>query len=171
MGDLFDDVLDLENEFYDEGYNLGQKDGYRAGLVEGRLFGLEKGFEKYAAMGRLHGKSVVWTERLLPPQHKKQPAKTDSNETFNDERAWTAETSSLLLKIPENPRLEKHIRTLFALTEPASLATDNSEDSVTDFDDRLKRADGKVKIIEKLIEKGATDDNGSALKREQTSQA
>lgn len=168
MGDLFDDVLDLENEFYDEGYNLGRKDGHRAGLVEGRLFGLEKGFEKYAAMGRLHGKSAVWTERLLPPQHRKQPAKTGN---IDDERAWTAETCLSLQKLPENPRLEKHVRSLFALTEPASLETDNSEDSVSDFDDRLKRADGKVKIIEKLIEKVATDDNDSVPQREQIDQA
>ncbi|KAI4212569.1 MAG: hypothetical protein LQ351_004821 [Letrouitia transgressa] len=164
MGDIFDDVLDLENEFYNEGYDLGRKDGHRAGLIEGRLFGLEKGFEKYVAMGRLHGKSAVWAERLLPPQHQK----TGSND---DERTWTAETRLSLLKIPENPRLEKHIRTLFALTEPANLETDNSENSVSDFDDRLKRADGKVKIIEKLIKRVATDDVDSAPKGEQTNQA
>ena len=62
--DPFDDLLSLEDKFYKEGYDLGVSDGERAGRVEGRLFGLEKGFEKYAAMGRLHGRAIIWAGRL-----------------------------------------------------------------------------------------------------------
>lgn len=65
--------------------------------------------------------------------------------------ATTASARDLLPMLSDNPRLEKHIRTLYALVEASSLSTANTEEAVADFDDRLKRAEGKAKIIEKLI--------------------
>ena len=156
--DPFDDLLSLEDKFYKEGYDLGVSDGERAGRVEGRLFGLEKGFEKYAAMGKLHGRAIIWAGRL--PEIKsqvdaeskggaKKSTTTNTEQSGQEEFAWKG-PSYKAHSLPDNPRLESHIRTLYALTEPGSLSTANSEDSVSDFDDRLKRAEGKIKIIEKL---------------------
>ncbi|KAL8711593.1 MAG: hypothetical protein Q9220_004003 [cf. Caloplaca sp. 1 TL-2023] len=157
--DPFDSLFELEDTFYKEGYDLGAEDGRGRGLIEGRLFGLEKSFEKYAAMGKLHGRSVIWTGRLSHPEEGSQSTITCNDDEASGpsiEKLCSAapgsrqETSTSLLQIQHNPRLEKHIRTLYALTEPASLSTENSEDAVSDFDDRLRRAVGKVKIIEKL---------------------
>ena len=53
--------------------------------------------------------------------------------------------------ISGNERLQKHIQTLSALTEIESLSTQNTEDAVSDFDDRLKRAEGKVKVIQSIL--------------------
>ena len=148
--DLFDSLLDLEDQYYQEGYALGVKDGTQAGLLEGRLFGLEKGFEKYAAMGILHGRSTLWAGML--PQSR--PGKTSSGDVSQAAIAGNSQgredlpAPSALLSIQSNARLDKHIRMLYALTEPSSLSTENNEDSVSDFDDRLKRADGKIKVIE-----------------------
>lgn len=176
--DPFDSLLNLEETFYNEGYAAGVVDGERAGLVEGRIFGLEKGFEKYVRMGRLHGKAVVWAGRLPPgPQIETRPSYDDSihftkmpgkaavqeghGETppplaASEERqppptATKASAQESLPLLSHNPRLEKHIRTLYALVESSSLSTANTEEAVTNFDDRLKRAEGKVKIIEKFI--------------------
>ena len=155
--------------------------------MEGRIFGLEKGFEKYVRMGRLHGKAVVWAGRLPPrslPQNEirsaddhhsvhftktlgkkrevqqgdgagdgdgetRTPAPLAISEGEEGQQAFSAGESLPLLS--DNPRLEKHIRMLYALVEVSSLSTANTEEAVADFDDRLKRAEGKVKIIEKLI--------------------
>ena len=160
--DPFDDLLSLEDKFYKEGYDLGVSDGERAGRVEGRLFGLEKGFEKYAAMGRLHGRAIIWAGRL--PEVKspadvemkggEKKSATTSFETLSPQGGQDGPDSEgvshKMPNLPANPRLESHIRTLYALTEPESLSTENNEDSVSDFDDRLKRAEGKMKIIERL---------------------
>jgi len=163
--DPFDGLLNLEDQYYREGYDLGVKDGSRAGLIEGRLFGIEKGFEKYAAMGRLHGQAIVWSGRLRTSPMKDEAARQHPHEEhvtklrgdtdietpgskLNDKQAISP---SALPDLPATVRLEKHIRTLYALTEPSSLSTQNDEESVSQFDDRLKRAEGKVKIIEKLI--------------------
>jgi hypothetical protein len=173
--DPFDDLLGLEDRFYNEGFQLGTTDGAKAGRIEGRVFGLENGFEKYVEMGRLHGKSLVWVGRLSKNRTTTKTEASNIHSTANNEEAASSVTensssSATLPPLPSNPRLEKHIKILYALTEPVSLSTENSEDAVSDFDDRLKRATGKVKIIEKLVGEegfvpalasGANSGNGS----------
>lgn len=44
--------------------------------------------------------------------------------------------------------------TLHALSEPASLSTQNDEDAVSEFNDRLKRAQAKAKMVEKMVSEG-----------------
>ena len=165
--DLFDSLLTLEDRFYKEGYDLGFSDGNRAGRIEGRLFGLEKGFEKYASMGKLYGRAVIWTGRLptsrdTPISDGQDTSAADAERIFksqsvqkSDQEDVQAEVENLLDRtnvpgLPPNMRLEKHVRTLYALTEPESLSTANDEDSVSQFDDRFNRAEGKIKVIEKL---------------------
>jgi len=159
--DAFLSLLGLEDKFYSEGYRLGEADGDRAGLIEGRLFGLEKGFEKYAAMGQLHGRAVVWAGRL--------PIASTSSQIAFKNKAMEVDREGLSLMqdslgargnqdskaerlriLSMNPRLENQIRTLYALTEMGSFTTTNTEHAMTDFDDRLKRAQGKVKVIERM---------------------
>lgn len=67
--------------------------------------------------------------------------------------------------LPANPRLEKQIRTLYALVEISSLSTANTEEAVADFDDRLKRAEGRVKIIEGMIDEGGDDTRNKNMKK------
>jgi len=151
--DPFDGLLGLEDQFYNEGYQLGIADGKEAGKIEGRVFGLEKGYEKYIEMGKLHGRSLVWAARL--PQKKTAEGSGNSAGSVVQEQALPNQdenaTIGSLPALSKNPRLEKHIKVLYALVELDTLSTENTEDSVSDFDDRLKRAQGKIKIIEKLV--------------------
>lgn len=160
--DPFDTILSLEDDFYKEGYDLGVSDGDHAGLVEGRLFGLEKGFEKFAAMGALHGRATIWAGRLPDKSSYQGVAKEQSREVRTragleqpSEQEQSADSSQArsnghVPRLQETARLETHVRTLYALAEPGSLSTENNEESVSEFDDRLKRAEGKIKIVEKL---------------------
>ncbi|KAL9102597.1 MAG: hypothetical protein Q9163_002277 [Psora crenata] len=143
--DPFDDVLSLEDGFYKAGYELGAADGELAGRVEGRSVGLKAGFEKYVAMGKLNGRATVWAGRL--------PAQVNNTRTVDSAQdGITYQGNSCTLStLPANRRLQLHVKTLYALTEPESLSTANSEESVGDFGDRLKRAEAKAKIIEKVI--------------------
>ncbi|KAL8930226.1 MAG: hypothetical protein Q9208_000843 [Pyrenodesmia sp. 3 TL-2023] len=168
--DPLNSLFELEDTFYQEGHELGVEDGSRAGRIEGRLFGLEKAFEKYVAMGKLHGHSVIWAGRMSSPSQKSSDLEVESSDgaskTGSSEQASHlpgATTSDPMATIPHNSRLEKHIRTLYALTEPASLATDNTEEAVSDFDDRLRRAEGKVKIIAKAVGDASFNDNSSTI--------
>ena len=162
--DPFDQLLGLEDTYYAEGFKLGEEDGKREGLVEGRFFGLEKGFDKFTEMGRLHGRSVLWNSRL--PRHEEGNVEKPTNADEEDRHVtFLPELSRTILintggekplpiplkALAYNPRLEKHIRTLYALSEPESLSTQNKEEDVSDFDDRLKRAIAKAMIIGKLV--------------------
>ncbi|KAL8638808.1 MAG: hypothetical protein Q9226_008957, partial [Calogaya cf. arnoldii] len=171
--DPMDQLLELENTFYKEGYDLGIQDGSRTGRIEGRLFGLTSAFEKFSTMGNLHGRSVIWSARLSTPQLANTKLEVSANEpdamatnalptkstqSSQDPGPAGISPSSPLPQIPHNSRLEKHIQTLYALTEPASLSTDNTEDAVSDFNDRLKRAEGKAKIIERLLDEDSSNE-------------
>ena len=127
----FDDVLSLEEGFYESGRQQGIADGIKAGRIEGRTFGLEKGFEKFAESGRLYGKSIIWANRLP--------------------KAVEKETTPVLPPLADYQRLYKHVKVLHALSESASLSTENSEDAVSDFDDRLRRAQAKLRLIERTV--------------------
>lgn len=148
----FDEVLGLEEQFYNDGYQQGLTDGIQAGRIEGRTFGLEKGFEKYVESGRLNGKTFVWANRLDP---KREAALSDLKDLPEG-------GNQILPLLHANARLTKHIKVLYALTETETLSTENTEDAVSDFDDRLKRAQAKAKIIEKMAGEAKGEVDGSS---------
>ncbi|OLN86429.1 putative ORAOV1 family protein [Colletotrichum chlorophyti] len=143
--DPFDDILTLEDQFFSEGYRQGTEDGVQAGKIEGRSVGLAKGYEKFLESGRIHGRSVVWANRLSLPQ------KTAADTSPGEQQQKTCS----LPPLPPNARLEKNVTAAFALLEPDTLSKENSDDAVNDFDDRFKRAQGKVKIIERMTGEAA----------------
>lgn len=134
--DPFDSLLTIEDSLYTTAFAQGASDGARAGRIEGRVFGLEKGFEKFAALGELHGRSVVWGARL--PSLVQQPGNVEPS-------------TKTLPNLAQNTRLRNHVTMLHSLTDPLTFSTDNTEDAVADFDDRLKRAGAKAKVIERSI--------------------
>ncbi|KAL1957880.1 hypothetical protein VTO42DRAFT_5445 [Malbranchea cinnamomea] len=172
--DLLDSLLDLEESFYEEGYRLGTKDGAKAGYNEGTVFAVEKGFEKFQEMGRLYGRGIIWAKRLpgdhdlLLPSHSKT-GETDggdaSSQTPDDAQTVTTGSNSApgaaaaatplnglnLPDLPTNARLEKHLAAFLSLVDPTTLSMDNTEEAVEHFDDRLKKARAKARIIEKMI--------------------
>ena len=136
--DPLDSLLSLEDQFHREGYELGVADGARSGRVEGRVFGLEKGFEKFIEMGRLQGRATVWQARLPNDQ---KPSNTKE----------AGEQQEELPTLSGSERLKKHIDRLNTLTDLETLSTENDEDDVSEFDDRLKDAKAKATLIEKMV--------------------
>lgn len=160
--DLLDSLLDLEERFYKEGYDLGVADGAQAGYTEGSVFAVEKGFEKLLEMGRLYGKALVWAQRLADSQASKQDqtgaAETDGKRAATDEE--TRGTDVLLIQpsvcegmpsLPESSRLTKNIRSLLELVDPAAFSMENTEEAVSDIDERLKAASMKAKLIQRAL--------------------
>ncbi|KAL2157633.1 hypothetical protein VTH06DRAFT_5114 [Thermothelomyces fergusii] len=181
-GDPFDALLTLEDQFYAEGYEQGMADGLAAGRAEGRQLGLERGFQKFAEAGRMQGRAIVWANRLRlgqePPgrgrgahhqQHRRRhdgtagpgaggPRARDEAARTGKGRAEKEEeeerTAPALPPLPDNPRLRRHVTTLYALAETESLSTENTDEAVDDFDDRLRRAQGRLKVIERMTGEG-----------------
>lgn len=142
--DFFDDVLHLEDKFYADGHRQGVADGERAGRAEGRAFGIEKGFDKFVEAGRLYGRALVWANRLPRAQQDRHAAEESQD-------ALPPPQQQLLLPVltTGGARLEKNVLALHALVEPETLSTENADDAVNDFDDRVKRAQGKARVIER----------------------
>lgn len=148
--DLLDSLLGLEEEFYQEGYNLGVADGTDAGYTEGSVFAVEKGFEKFVEMGRLYGKALVWAQRLAD-------SKSDSSASASlDVSDGSCPLDPSICKaMPALPatsaRLARNLATLMELVDPASMDMSNTEEAVNDIDERLKGAAVKAKLIQRAM--------------------
>ena len=178
--DPLEALLGLEEDFYNEGFQLGRADGERAGRVEGRVFGFEKGFEKALLAGRLHGRCAVWTARLSNAQSTAlqrtgggRPGRTPLKTTISDNVVTGgiddfSPSAQPLPSLPHNPRLARHLQTLDELVNPASLRFQNDEGAVSEFEDRLKRAEAKVKVIQRLVGETGTAHDAPEYKPELT---
>lgn len=157
--DILDSVLDLEESSYRAGFEEGKADGLEAGYTEGRIFGIERGFYKALEMGKLHGRALMLNACLLDPNplpgNDLNPSSLEAATAATaDSRAGnhnTASDPSSLPTLPENFRLKKHVETLLKLTDPQTLSVENTGEAVEAFDDRMKKALAKAKIIDRMI--------------------
>ncbi|GBL50638.1 hypothetical protein ACI3LY_001611 [Candidozyma auris] len=63
MADItLDDVLDLENEFYKEGFTEGQEKSVRDNFLEGKAYGLQTGFQRFLVLGYIQGLVESWEQ-------------------------------------------------------------------------------------------------------------
>lgn len=143
MESLLDSLLDLEERFYQEGYELGAADGTEAGYTEGSVFAVEKGFEKFVEMGRLYGKALVWAQRVTKVSH---------NQSTSESDILDPSVCREMLTLPaHSARLTRNLQTLLELVDPASLDMSNTEEAVNDVDERLKGAAMKAKLIQRAM--------------------
>ena len=140
--DPLDAVLGLEDDFYRDGYLLGKSDGKQIGLLEGRSFGIEQGYTRFLEMGIAHGHASIWAGRL---------SDEDIETVCRTHSSRAVDAQDCHITLPRSARLVSHIQTLYAITEVESVSTNNEEIAIADFDARLKRAKGKMKVIEKII--------------------
>lgn len=167
--DPFDDIINLEEKFYSDGHKAGVADGARAGRIEGRSFGIEKGYEKFVEAGRLYGKSVVWANRLPRAQVQNSAGNTEQQQQHQQHQQQQQQQQQLQLPALNGSgggggRLEKNVLTLHALVEPETLSTENDDEAVNDFDDRVKRAQGKARVIERQVgEEGVKKDGATKV--------
>lgn len=148
--DLFEDVLDVEDNFYQEGFDAGVADGQHAGLVEGKIFGIERGYDKALELGKLHGRALVWKRRQQSAASSTtsvtNAASVDLGQA-NLEDDTVSQALASLTALPKNTRLEKNIEALLALTDSTQVPTDNTDESVEKLEDLTAKATTKAKVI------------------------
>ncbi|EEB07644.1 DUF1715 family protein [Schizosaccharomyces japonicus yFS275] len=57
---VFDEVLEMEESIYREGYEEGLKNGEKEGRQEALLFGLEHAYNRFLLLGEIQGRCTVW---------------------------------------------------------------------------------------------------------------
>jgi hypothetical protein len=168
--DPFASLLILEDTLYTTAYASGTAAGSHAGRIEGRIFGLESGFDKFKALGELHGRSVVWGARCLQSGADAGVANAVNRlEVAKEEERDDKATGMIVLpKLKPNARLTNNTTLLHALTDPLTFSTENTEEAVADFDDRVRRAGAKAKVIERIVGEtgGARDESKEGKGRE-----
>lgn len=60
ISNSFDSLLDLESQFYQQGFSSGFPHGELHGLFEGRELGKEKSFELWEEIGYYRGVAELW---------------------------------------------------------------------------------------------------------------
>lgn len=144
--DIFSPLLDLEDQYHSEGYNLGLADGAKAGRVEGRVFGLEKGFEKFVELGRLRGRALLWQAQVqesgnerLKKHIDRLAALTDPNEFAIDNSEEAVEDIEERLRDARGKeRIVK--RTLTDQKGPAGSTRETADKSISPQTLRVKRS-------------------------------
>jgi hypothetical protein len=158
--DILDNILSLEEEFYKEGYHLGVIDGARAGYTEGSVFAVEKSFEKLLQIGRLYGRALVWDQRLISSGVSVREEEVQPNK--KEEDAINTDIVTSMPPLHQGSRLAKNIHTLLALVDPATLVLQNTEEAVSEIEERLKGASLKVKLIQRALGESAFGDGSAA---------
>ena len=154
---LLDSLLNLEQQFYQEGYDLGVADGAEAGYTEGSVFAVEKGYEKFVEMGRLYGKALVWAQRLADSKScgESEPISSEAASRSGDDLPLDPSMCKDMPSLPAtSARLAKNLSTLLELVGPASLDLSNTEDAVNDVDERLRGAAVKAKLVQRAMGEG-----------------
>lgn len=148
--DPFDSLLNLESTYESQGYADGLRDGKAQAHVSAKLFGIEKGFEKYVVMSRLRWRAErLAVEYAVPVNSILPTGPADEGSESTDVGLGGAGGGQ---KPPS--RLQKHVATLLALTSVKTLDYNNTDAAIGDFDERLKRALAKVKVIERMTRTG-----------------
>ncbi|KAJ9616386.1 hypothetical protein H2200_000104 [Cladophialophora chaetospira] len=149
--DPFDQLLDLENDYYQEGFGAGVADSSYAGMIEGKVFGIEKGYEKAVELGKLHGRALIWQARSrlenasVPTEGKKEP------NLSTPESSKLGDVVQRLAHMPDTGRLQRHVEALHTASDASTLVKDNLDEAVTEFDDRIARAKAKAKVIANIV--------------------
>ncbi|KAK9317361.1 hypothetical protein V1522DRAFT_27801 [Lipomyces starkeyi] len=127
--DLFDSLLTLESSFYQQGYDEGLNDGLRSGRSEGTQFGLQTGFQRFVSVGILQGRCRVWKELS---------SRTNSSSNTADDVVPVG-----------GGRSTKQLQVLTELV--TGIPTENTEDAVEEYENRLKRAKARSKVVVRLL--------------------
>ncbi|KAL6253181.1 hypothetical protein RBB50_000903 [Rhinocladiella similis] len=153
--DPFDEILELENDYYKEGYDAGVTDSRYAGMIEGKVFGIEKGYEKAIELGKLHGRALVWQSRLVQQPGADSTQPIPQHESLKAPRFPAAqkldESVTALTHLSHTTRLRRHVDALQSVTDGTTVARDNSDEAVTEFDDRVTKASAKAKVIANIV--------------------
>lgn len=147
VDDPFDTLLTLEDQFHTQGYQAGHADGLRQSHLSARLFGIEKGYAKFQEIGRLAATARIWHARLQRPARPSAQTTEDGAVEKGDMLAPLLPASSEQARA----RLKRHIDALTVLTDPTTLCYENSDEAVSQTDERLKRARAKVLVIRRMI--------------------
>lgn len=59
-----DQLLNLESQYYEDGFSQGQQESTRKQMIEGKEYGYQTGFQRFLVVGYIRGLHNYWLENL-----------------------------------------------------------------------------------------------------------
>lgn len=139
MDDLtLDGVLDLEESFYEKGFHEGHEHSSKEQFFEGKIYGLQTGFQRFIVVGYLQGLLEEWSENETPllKTHLEQLRKFLSDiSASNDDQAVAQYEKSLT-------SARNKARVIAAVTK--------TTDKISRLDGLIKDVAGNLQVSEDL---------------------
>lgn len=133
-----EDVLLLEDEFYKKGYQEGQDESAREQYLEGKVYGLQTGFQRFLVIGYMRGLLDEWNQdsNKLTQTHLAQLEKyIGSISMSNDDAAVQDYEKALTLA-------RNKVRVISAITK--------SGDKVAKLDELIREVGGTLQVSENV---------------------
>lgn len=135
-----DEVLDLEDSYYKQGFQEGQTESVRSQFKEGKIYGLQTGFQRFLVVGYIEGMMSFW--RSLD----------DSRITLH-----LAQLAEMVENIPTtngDQEVEKYEKAVSrARNKIRVIATiTKSNDRIAKLDSLLKEVGGSLQVSENMDE-------------------
>lgn len=141
MTDLtLDGVLDIEENFYAEGYKDGQEQSAKEQFLEGKVFGLQTGFQRFLVIGYIQGLIEDW-KKLEDPSiasHLRQLEK------FVDEIPVTNGDKEVEIYEKAVLKARNKVRVVATITK--------TSDRIVGLDNLIKEVGGSLQVSENLDE-------------------
>lgn len=139
MSDLsLDGVLDIEDEFYASGYKDGQEQSAKEQFLEGKVFGLQTGFQRFLVVGYIQGLIQQWKQLDKPEisQHLEQLQQlVASIPTTNGDKEVEIYEKAVL-------KARNKVRVVATITKMS--------DKVLNLDNLIKEVGGTLQVSENL---------------------
>lgn len=141
MADVnLDDVLNLEEEFYSKGYQEGQEKTASEQFLEGKVYGLQTGFQRFLVVGYIKGLVDEWEklpEKAVQLHLKQLRSYVDDMSVSNDDKAVEQYEKKVLLA-------RNKVRVIANITK--------TSDKVAKLDSLIKEVTGSLQVAENMDE-------------------
>lgn len=136
----FDQVLNLEEEYYNEGFKEGQEFSTQEQYIEGKEYGYQTGFQRFVMVGYMKGLLESW--RKLENQPSSLEGHLNQLESLINTIQLTNGDEEVAIYEKNISKARNKLRVIATLTK--------DQDKVNKLDDLVKNVGGSLQVSENV---------------------
>ncbi|CAH6722346.1 protein Lto1p [[Candida] jaroonii] len=142
MENELDDILNLEEQYYNEGFIEGQNESTKKQLLEGKEYGYQTGFQRFLIVGYISGLIEFWYKNINSYDQKSLKNHLDQSQIILDGIKMTNFDDDV----------EKYEKSLIKLRNKIRIITNLVKEQwkFKDVDDLVKEIGGIVQLNENV---------------------
>ncbi|ODV85502.1 hypothetical protein CANARDRAFT_23035 [[Candida] arabinofermentans NRRL YB-2248] len=147
----FDSVLNLEDQYYNEGFNEGQLEGSMKQFHEGKELGIQTGYQRLLIIGQLRTLVNYWIEKI----DRLIESNTMGTESSSSDLSVSVVSVSVKKPKRDNHKVKKTLdglkMLLDSLYDNDKINLTNSDEDVQTYETILKKARAKVRSLSTVL--------------------